>query len=60
MFKFDDPLATALTLVDDLPNRVVQTMKKGDLQTTAELYSDLTFLKACIEQLAKPNLKGTS
>jgi hypothetical protein len=57
MFTFDDPKAMALALVEDLPERILNTAKKGDLATIAALYNDMVFLKAAIEQLAKKEAK---
>ena len=57
MYQINDPMAMALAITKDLAERVIQTMKKGDLQTTAALYSDLIFLQAAVEQLAKQKEK---
>lgn len=51
MFKIDEPLALARTLTEGLADRVIETMRKGDLRTTAALYNDLIFLQAAVEQL---------
>ena len=51
MFKIDEPLALARTLTQGLADRVIETMRKGDLRTTAALYNDLIFLQAAVEQL---------
>lgn len=53
MFKFDDPLGSAAALATDLAERVITTIKKGDLATTSSLHTDLTLLQAAIEQLVK-------
>lgn len=53
MYQITDPMAMAQAITKDLAERVIQTSKKGDLLTTAQLYSDLVFLEAAIEQLAK-------
>jgi hypothetical protein len=51
VFKIDEPLALARTLTEGLADRVIETMRKGDLRTTAALYNDLIFLQAAVEQL---------
>lgn len=51
MFKIHDPLQLLVAIAQDLPERVVTTMKKGDTLTIAQLYSDIVFLQAAINQL---------
>lgn len=57
MFKIDNPLEMAQAITKDLAERVILTMKKGDMLTTAQLYNDLTFLQAAVEQLSQQECK---
>lgn len=57
MYTINDPMALAQAITKDLADRVIETMRKGDLKTTAALYSDLIFLQAAVEQLSKEGEK---
>jgi hypothetical protein len=57
IFTIDNPLEMAQAITKDLAERVITTMRKGDMLTTAQLYNDLTFLQAAVEQLSQQECK---